>query len=99
MAYRSALRELAKVQGIILVDCREALKALPGSSILQHDRGCLSRMRQEAIGQVITDSIVADILSRSRGFDPLISRTTVRGNQPALRARATGAFDLQSRGN
>ena len=89
MAYRSALRQLAKVQGIILVDCSEALKALPKSSILQHDLGCLPRMHQEAIGQVISDSVVADILSRSRRFDPLISLTTVKSNQPALKARAT----------
>jgi hypothetical protein len=88
MAYRAALRDLARVQAIILVDCSEALKVLPESPISQHDRGCLSRRCQEAIARLITDSVVTDVLSRSRGFDPLISPTTVRSNQPSLRARA-----------
>jgi hypothetical protein len=44
MAYRAALRDLARVQAILLVDCSEALKVLPESSISQHDRGCLAEM-------------------------------------------------------
>lgn len=50
-AYRSALRDLAKVHNIILVDCVDALRALPEPLVLHHDGRKLSPMGQETIGR------------------------------------------------
>jgi hypothetical protein len=66
IAYTSALRELAKVQDMILIDCVGALKNLPKASILQHDGFHLSLIGQEMVGRAIAESITADVLSKSR---------------------------------
>ena len=68
IAYKDALRDLARVQQIILVDCSDALKSLP-KSILHHDSRRLAPIAQKAVGQVVADSIVTDALARSRRFE------------------------------
>ena len=82
-AYRSALRDLAKVHDIILVDCVDALRTLPKSLVSNHDGRCLSWMGQEAIGWVIAEAIVSD--ARLKSFKPLAAWTSKgESHQPAL---------------
>ena len=69
-AYKNALRDLAKVQDIMLVDCFDAPDVLPGLSALRHhDTRYLSPMGQQALGRAIADTIVTDALTRSRRFE------------------------------
>jgi lysophospholipase L1-like esterase len=66
IAYTSALRDLAKVQDMILIDCVRALQAQSKTSILQHDGFHLSLIGQDVVGRAIAESVVADVLAKSR---------------------------------
>lgn len=87
-AYRKALRDLARVQGILLVDCFDAVEFLPWSLTLRHDHRHLPPVIQQAAGQAIADTIVTDVLTRSRCLEPLISESSrIRTNQLAFQSR------------
>jgi hypothetical protein len=60
MAYTTALRDLAEVQDMILIDCMRVLEGLPKPLILQHDGFHLSQVGHHVFGQTIAESIVAD---------------------------------------
>lgn len=86
-AYRAALQDIAKVQDILLVDCVNALKARPGSSMLKHDHRYLSPNGQQSAGQAIADTIVTNVLTRSRRFERSILSTKADNNQFAFHSR------------
>lgn len=87
-AYRNALRDLAKVQGILVADCFDALEVRPWSLALKHAHRYLPPIVQQAAGQAIADTIVTDVLTRSRRLELLISRsTTTKNNQAAFQSR------------
>lgn len=75
-AYKNALRDLAKVQGILLVDCFDALEVPPEPSAPSHDHQYLSPVGQKALGRAIAETIVTDVLTRSRRFEPLVPGST-----------------------
>lgn len=62
--YTNALRDLTKVQAMILVDCLDALVNLPKSSILQHDGFHLSLKGHRIVGEAIAQAIILDACSR-----------------------------------
>jgi hypothetical protein len=61
--YTNALRELAKVQDVILVDRVDALADLARSSILQHDGFHLSLRVHQIVGEAIAQAIILDACS------------------------------------
>ena len=71
-AYKNALRDLAKVQDFMLVDCFDAPDLLPEPSAPSHDQRYLSPKGQQALGRAIADTIVTDVLTRSRRVEPRI---------------------------
>jgi hypothetical protein len=66
MDYACGLRDLAKLQDLIVVDCISVLRKLPKSATLQHDGFHLSVIGQEVVSQAIAESIMADALMRPR---------------------------------
>jgi hypothetical protein len=59
IAYASALRNLARAQDMMFIDCISLLRSQPRSRILQYDGFHLSPLGHEVVGQAIAQTIVA----------------------------------------
>jgi lysophospholipase L1-like esterase len=66
IAFTNALRDLARMHDVIVVDCVSALRALAKTSVLQRDGIHLSQLGHRVVGEAIAASIASDALARSQ---------------------------------